>query len=1265
MKNEKYQAPINMYISSSYDDAELAQKFLSDYVKGFGITVDKQRNGDELYVTIDGLDEDIDALVSVYTSQYDEFKKDCEAEPSGWVSPVNFEKSKEDESMKSESKKSEKSTTNIETYEGFDELLGYADAEYLLEDVVDVLSKYYTYEDETFDEDQADGDPEFTIKIEGGDERADYYCEKKFYVHLPSKDVAEELASVLGGKLEESCKKSEGVGINDITEDESKQCEGSNTPEDAVLRIFTTLKNKDILAEYIDMDVVKNNLADLVDKFEGRFDFDTDRGSFVATILLDSEDERDDDSVVDKWDRCADLTDAIMELFDIPKGEDSTNENWNAIQWVLYDDGIEEIYDKDESKKSEARPTRQATQIKKLCDMCRNDTQVSDAVFKALTKDYNTSLDPVLAGQYLTATWKSKLEELGGCNGWYNGFKKLYADMGTDFICAVLQDLKLGSSAIGCGSCVGIVQDIYNKFVNTQEEAKKNETNSPEEEAVKKVLMDASADAEFRREAGKDFSAEDFEKSIEANIEKLRDAFLEVLYFDDGSFKCDVNDHEETRDLCSFVASKVGYILGLPDGVRTAIDGYLLWDVVQENIVSDESKKSEKGNKDIYILDLTRIYADGDEEGLDDMQAAQFFYDEDDAIQAAKELADSYKDDDDVVQVIVMAGEQEKPNGDIVGDPFDIYWASSSDKQTTAEYRKKARYAAFDTKMDYYAKGGKSEAKKSEKHDTLENYFYCDPERENSEAHDDLCNTLADKGLDDTESVDNDGNDIPYVECHTFLPDDIEIVVALGVCDDGTTDKASYNIVVGDSIGPGVIREWDKTYTANELTDLWNDLTADLDKLISDHSADESKQTEAKKKYYGYGKDDAIDKEDNDFMWQVAYDWFEDRLPEKLKSKADSAVNKVIDKDSYAYEEIVTMDDYHAYLQKYGPSVIKDIKANYESKQIEGLPPKKLSNRLYRSRADLINKMKTLDAVEITTPAQFNDIHNKQWLHNAGYALDRNGNLVGQTYFGDKDGKWYYATTKTFQGDYLPECKQTEGLWDDWDGKDPKIGIYYTEDELAILKDVFKKYVQEVSGIHYSVPADYTISYDIAEDPLNHFNAVVKAVGKDGKPIYLCNLAGEVLWEPNTPKQFSYYVGQVDSKTGEEKKGKYVIPPRSFFLDDDYYANAKADTRIPLNPSDWDTIDDYFKKFFKQSSKAKKSESLTLKQKELKDMARFGQAEDITTISDEEAKALRKKGIETIGVSRGTYGMNGALLRDNEGKKYVITARSSNLFYFV
>lgn len=97
------------------------------------------------------------------------------------------------------------------------------------------------------------------------------------------------------------------------------------------------------------------------------------------------------------------------------------------------------------------------------------------------------------------------------------------------------------------------------------------------------------------------------------------------------------------------------------------------------------------------------------------------------------------------------------------------------------------------------------------------------------------------------------------------------------------------------------------------------------------------------------------------------------------------------------------------------------------SEKSEGLPTKRLgSNRMYRSRADLINKMKQLGAVEITTGKQFNDIKNSQWLHTAGYALDTNGNLVAQSYYGDKDGKWYYTSTRNFDGDYLPESKQQE-----------------------------------------------------------------------------------------------------------------------------------------------------------------------------------------------------------------------------------------------
>lgn len=398
-----------------------------------------------------------------------------------------------------------------------------------------------------------------------------------------------------------------------------------------------------------------------------------------------------------------------------------------------------------------------------------------------------------------------------------------------------------------------------------------------------------------------------------------------------------------------------------------------------------ESKKSEAdGNKDIFTLDLTRIYADGDEVGLDDMQAAQNFYDEDEAIQAAKDLVDSYKDDDDVVQVTVMAGEQEKPNGDIVGDSFDIFTASSSDSATTAKYREKAGYTKTEG-LDYYAKGGKSEAKKS-----------------------------------------------------------------------------------------------------------------------------------------------------------------------------------------------------------------------------EGLPPKKLGNRLYRSRADLINKMKTLDAVEITTPAQFNDIHSKQWLHTAGYAMDINGNLVGQTYFGDKDGKWYYATTKTFQGDYLPECKEEA-----------------------------KK--SEKATVICSICGNPT------DDPI--WGEGNRAFCKD------CYGDGDDFKHGKT----KFVVGMMISLDGVKQ---YIreLKPRTFVGQS---VDTGKEFSLPISSLNRASI------LYDPRNESKKSESLTLKQKELKDMARFGQAEDITTISDAEAKELKKKGIETVGISRGTYGMNGALLRDSEGNKYVITARSSNLFYFV
>lgn len=71
-------------------------------------------------------------------------------------------------------------------------------------------------------------------------------------------------------------------------------------------------------------------------------------------------------------------------------------------------------------------------------------------------------------------------------------------------------------------------------------------------------------------------------------------------------------------------------------------------------------------------------------------------------------------------------------------------------------------------------------------------------------------------------------------------------------------------------------------------------------------------------------------------------------------------------------------------------------------------------------------------------------------------------------------------------------------------------------------------------------------------------------------------------------------------------------------------------------------------------------------QKELKNLVSLNKAEDITHYSFEQADNLHKAHyLETIGLSTGTYGMNGALLKDENGTLYVISARNSTLFQLV
>lgn len=642
--------------------------------------------------------------------------------------------------------------------------------------------------------------------------------------------------------------------------------------------------------------------------------------------------------------------------------------------------------------------------------------------------------------------------------------------------------------------------------------------------------------------------------------------------------------------------------------LRGGIEELLNMEKEAIDLVGNESKKSEaEGNKDIYTLDLTRIDAEGDEEGLDDMQAAQNFYDEDEAIQAAKDLADSYRDDDDVVQVTVMAGEQEKPNGDIVGEPFDIFTASSSDSATTAKYREKANYTVTDG-LDYYAKGGKSESKKSmgrdqfikdvlELADAEKQKYYRNELVSFAKSSYDHGETSVDKVLSDyfadtNESKKSEGEDdkgCKGKDCkddktkknEADAPFKVGDFVTYDAASDGKEDfineYVSAEIAEINDDGSLVLWIYDLDDGGNDVKDADPQFCTKLDHFAGKVDAGHYYMDGPYKAYKG-GWEILITKKD-----------LNPRVYEFIGTMDD--LGEVLDVDAYyGGENFVYDQELEGAVEQQGwaademdyadmsGDLAKAVRDSDESKKSEGLPPKKLGNRMYRSRADLINKMKTLDAVEITTPAQFNDIHSKQWLHTAGYAMDINGNLVGQTYFGDKDGKWYYATTKTFQGDYLPECKE-----------EAKKG-----ENLEPSIDIRNRKNVELPEMDY-----LTLSRDI-------------------------NSSG-------------YY---------KSSGGTYIVYVGGNRLGEFPDIAAAAEAGFVLKES-------------------KKSESLTLKQKELKNMARYGEATDITTISDAEAKELKKKGIETVGISRGAYGMNGALLRDNEGNKYVITARSSNLFYFV
>lgn len=262
----------------------------------------------------------------------------------------------------------------------------------------------------------------------------------------------------------------------------------------------------------------------------------------------------------------------------------------------------------------------------------------------------------------------------------------------------------------------------------------------------------------------------------------------------------------------------------------------------------------------------------------------------------------------------------------------------------------------------------------------------------------------------------------------------------------------------------------------------------------------------------------------------------------------------------------------------------------------------------------------------------------------------RNGKiyLYRTRFTATKDGiKYGFTLNEDRTGEYLESIEVFGGSIYTGDPKDKDARVFKSVGEvLDALKQVDGKKSEASRNIRYDVP----ISSTTYVSELESLVSKLKTLGISVKP--------QIYAEEDSTNGYAEY-----KLFGANSSDDIVV---IVDISENHYTRITAITnRGKLVMEGYGQTFDEALSALNIVEESKKSESLSLKQKELKDMARYGEAEDITTISDAEAKELRKKGVETVGVSRGTYGMNGALLRDKDGNKYVITARSSNLFYFV
>lgn len=154
------------------------------------------------------------------------------------------------------------------------------------------------------------------------------------------------------------------------------------------------------------------------------------------------------------------------------------------------------------------------------------------------------------------------------------------------------------------------------------------------------------------------------------------------------------------------------------------------------------------------------------------------------------------------------------------------------------------------------------------------------------------------------------------------------------------------------------------------------------------------------------------------------------------------------------------------------------------------------------------------------------------------------------------------------------------------------------------------------------------------------------------------------MYDPDKAVDAFMYIAKNGSKMYDKEYGSYS--GSSTWLNRDTLKAVATKLRDYYEEQIFeDTVSESFHKG-RRNRRLSESSRKKYTQAQLRKMVRDGKAEDITNYSFEEANDLYDRGYDVIGVSTGTYGINGALLKMRDtGDLMVICARNSTLMQLV